>query len=280
MEKGAFGYTDFYLRESTSSESTSSESASADSTPPGSSENKPTLRTHSSKEEMLSYETFPESDFSSPTPPRSSAWPSRRPAPPSPPLGGTQEDLALFIDMHPELFADQEPFFDTLFGDPPTQGIWVLVDSERSQIMVMQDETPVVILPNISVGKGGVSYLKIQFDEKTPKGIFRIDAINENSQYHRFFRFNYPTLAHLEYAYDKKLLPVEEYHRLLRYYRRYHYFPQDTRLGGHLGIHGIGDADNDLHQRFNWTRGCVALTNQQVDILSHYLKVGTVVMVK
>jgi hypothetical protein len=56
--------------------------------------------------------------------------------------------------------------------------------------------------------------------------------------------------------------------------------PQDTPLGGHIGIHGIGSGDPLIHEAFNWTKGCIALTNKQIEQLVSLVPLGTKVIIK
>ncbi len=56
--------------------------------------------------------------------------------------------------------------------------------------------------------------------------------------------------------------------------------PQETPLGGYIGIHGIGRGDPAIHQKFNWTQGCIALTNRQIDDLSKWVHVGMRVVIR
>ena len=56
--------------------------------------------------------------------------------------------------------------------------------------------------------------------------------------------------------------------------------PQNTPLGGQIGIHGLGNADERIHKVFDWTHGCIALTNPQIDQLSQWIDTGTVVKIK
>ncbi|MFC6670290.1 L,D-transpeptidase family protein [Marinobacterium aestuariivivens] len=51
--------------------------------------------------------------------------------------------------------------------------------------------------------------------------------------------------------------------------------PQDTPLGGQIGIHGLGGGDPDVHELFNWTNGCVALTDAEVKRLARWVNRGT-----
>jgi lipoprotein-anchoring transpeptidase ErfK/SrfK len=36
----------------------------------------------------------------------------------------------------------------------------------------------------------------------------------------------------------------------------------------------------EVHNRFNWTNGCIALTNDQVDELAGWVNVGTKVRIR
>ena len=56
--------------------------------------------------------------------------------------------------------------------------------------------------------------------------------------------------------------------------------PQDTALGGYIGIHGTGDGDLRIHSEYNWTNGCIALTNEQIDRLLDWVRVGTPVEIR
>ena len=56
--------------------------------------------------------------------------------------------------------------------------------------------------------------------------------------------------------------------------------PQDTALGGYIGIHGVGAGDPAVHEDFNWTEGCVALTDAQIDALLRHITVGTAVEIR
>jgi L,D-peptidoglycan transpeptidase YkuD (ErfK/YbiS/YcfS/YnhG family) len=51
-------------------------------------------------------------------------------------------------------------------------------------------------------------------------------------------------------------------------------------LGGQIGIHGLGSGDIKVHEVFDWTHGCIALTNSQIDHLSQLVDTGTVVKIK
>lgn len=50
--------------------------------------------------------------------------------------------------------------------------------------------------------------------------------------------------------------------------------PQSGPLGGGIGIHGIGRGDPAVHAAFNWTDGCIALSNEQLRDFARWAKLG------
>lgn len=56
--------------------------------------------------------------------------------------------------------------------------------------------------------------------------------------------------------------------------------PQTTALGGLIGIHGIGRGSLKIHKTYNWTDGCIALTNGQLRDFANYAAVGMRVTIR
>ncbi|TVO65135.1 L,D-transpeptidase [Spiribacter aquaticus] len=56
--------------------------------------------------------------------------------------------------------------------------------------------------------------------------------------------------------------------------------PPGRAARGHIGFHGIGNGDHRVHQAFNWTQGCVAMTNAQIETLMDWVRVGTPVIIE
>ncbi len=79
---------------------------------------------------------------------------------------------------------------------------------------------------------------------------------------------------------NKGLIDHKTYYRITDSHVKGEIPPQNTLLGGQIGIHGLGKADLKIHRLMNWTHGCIALTNQQIDILSRWVEIGTRVEVK
>ena len=166
------------------------------------------------------------------------------------------------------------------FNQDQAKGRWILIDTEKSTISVMQDNKATMVLHDISIGRNGITTDKTINDEQTPIGKFKINRINNNSHYKLFFGINYPTKSYATQAYLNEKIDFSTYSKIIRAINKGITPPQLTDLGGHLGIHGLGKADPDIHRRFNWTKGCVAVTNKQIMKLRKYIKLGTIVVIK
>lgn len=158
---------------------------------------------------------------------------------------------------------------------------WILIDSQQRTLSVMQDEgTPLQVFDNVAFGRGGVAEFRRAGDGKTPIGVFYVSWINPNSRYHLFFGLDYPSPVHAEEGYRQRLIDVDTYFDIREAHFRRRLPPQDTELGGYIGIHGVGDHDPDIHRLFNWTMGCVALTDRQVEQLAPWITLGTMVVIR
>lgn len=157
---------------------------------------------------------------------------------------------------------------------------WLLVDTHSATLSVIQDGRVRVRFGDIAIGRGGVTRLRVRDDDATPLGTFHIAWINNHSPFHRFFGLDYPNPTYAWRAFDHNLIGPDTLHRILRGVRDQDHPPQDTPLGGDLGIHGLGDANPWIHRHLNWTRGCIALTNRQIDTLSPWVRIGTTVVVR
>ena len=157
--------------------------------------------------------------------------------------------------------------------------IWLQVDTDKQVLKVMQGREVIRTYEDIAIGRGGPTRNKRRQDGTTPLGEFRISRINNDSHFHRFFGFDYPRLDHAERALKKGLLEADDYLAIRDAIRAGRVPPQNTPLGGHLGIHGVGAGDLEVHRDFNWTNGCIAVTNREIDELAQWLDLGVRVVV-
>lgn len=97
-------------------------------------------------------------------------------------------------------------------------------------------------------------------DQRTPEGLFHVNAHNPASKFHLALRISYPSAAHRARA---EALGVDP--------------------GGDIMIHGLPlefkDAGRD-HVQNDWTNGCVALTNEEIEEIWRAVPDGTPVHIK
>lgn len=160
------------------------------------------------------------------------------------------------------------------------EGVWILVDTQKLQLLVKQGNKTLKVFDNIAIGRNGAGFKTHVGDDVTPLGKFRIAWINKKSPYYRFFGFNYPNRHNAEEGLAWGLITRPTYEKILAAHESGKTPPQNTVLGGQIGIHGLGEADKQIHKLMNWTHGCIALTNEQIDRLGRYLKKGTRVEIK
>lgn len=109
---------------------------------------------------------------------------------------------------------------------------------------------------------------------RTPDGAFFVVRKNARSQYHRALVLNYPTSEDAARGLAQGLISEREHDAIVRAEAAVEEPPMNTALGGMIEIHGHGTG-----RRVNWTQGCVAVTNEDVDRLWMLVDVGTPVIV-
>jgi len=158
--------------------------------------------------------------------------------------------------------------------------IWILVDTRKMVLSVLEGNKVRRTYKKIAIGRAGTTLDKIQGDGKTPLGEFRLVRITSDSSFRRFFGIDYPTVAHARRAYRAGTIGYDDYAAIHRAIKMQSTPPQATPLGGYIGIHGVGAGDPAVHEKFNWTQGCIALTNRQIDDLSKWMYIGMRVVVR
>jgi murein L,D-transpeptidase YafK len=158
--------------------------------------------------------------------------------------------------------------------------IWLLIDTGKLTLEVKQGLKTVELFKNISIGKNGAGFKQRRGDLVTPIGTYRIGWINNNSHYRKFFGVTYPSQLNAFEALFKGLIDQEDYKQIKLSHQHRQIPKQNTRIGGNIGIHGLGSASQRIHRTMNWTQGCIALTNPQVDRLAHWVDKGTLVTIK
>lgn len=158
--------------------------------------------------------------------------------------------------------------------------VWLLVDTQTRNLEIKKGEETIEVLDHVVIGRKGAGTKEQRGDDITPLGNFRIGWINEKSAFRKFFGLTYPNTEHAEKALVKGVIDRNTFDAIASAEYRGQIPPQNTDLGGQIGIHGLGSGSLSVHEVFDWTHGCIALTNDQIDRLSQYVEKGTLVTVK
>jgi len=158
--------------------------------------------------------------------------------------------------------------------------IWLMIDTKTLTLSVMEAQNILRTYHNIAIGSNGPTWAKRFKDEKTPLGDFRITAMRTSERFHLFLPIDYPTMDDARRAQRDGRIGPGEYEALRSAWEKREIPPQTTSLGGHLGIHGIGAGSMEIHNNINWTNGCIALTNDQIEELAGWVTVGTRVKIR
>lgn len=139
--------------------------------------------------------------------------------------------------------------------DPLLQVVTLVkVDKSKRRMYLFKDDE-VVQEFRIALGKQPKGHKRFEGDNRTPEGQYKLDYIMEESDFYRSVHINYPQSADKEWAEKHDLSP-----------------------GGNIKIHGIKNGERrspSFIQSFDWTDGCIALTNQDMDAFIELVKMGT-----
>ena len=160
---------------------------------------------------------------------------------------------------HPDLPSWTKWVDQALKSSRGHEAVALVVDKLRRRLTVYRSGKKTATYP-VDLGSGGMGRKLRSGDDATPEGFYRIDAIRGPGQtrYYRAFLLDYPN------AQDR---------RRFEQARRRGEVPRGADPGGLIEIHGEGGRDLD------WTKGCVALRNEEMDDLAQVVKVGTPVAI-
>lgn len=135
----------------------------------------------------------------------------------------------------------------------------IIVDKYSRKLIVYHDGKKYAEY-SAELGQNWVGDKKVRGDKATPEGKYRITRKlrNGNTQYYKALLLNYPDEEDIANFEDEKARGS---------------IPQSAKIGGLIEIHGHGGKGMD------WTDGCIALTNKDMDSLFKIAKVGTPVTI-
>ncbi len=148
----------------------------------------------------------------------------------------------------------------------------VYVYKEKRRLYVIQSNVLVRDYP-IGLGFHPTGDKETEVDGRTPEGDFLICQKNPVSRFNKALILNYPDKPHAERAFFAGILSPPEFKEILTAAERKASPPWHTKLGGQIYIHA-GGAHKD------WTEGCIALYDSDMDELFKIATIGTQVHVR
>lgn len=138
---------------------------------------------------------------------------------------------------------------------PENTVIDYLIVYKSKHHMMAYSHNKLVKTYKVSFGDNPVGDKQFEGDEKTPEGLYTINTKNSESGYHKNLGISYPNQQDLEYA------------RSI-----------GKAAGGDIKIHGLRNGlgfINKLQRWVNWTNGCIAVTDSEMDELFAAVRMGT-----
>jgi murein L,D-transpeptidase YafK len=130
----------------------------------------------------------------------------------------------------------------------------IIVEKDKRKLSLMKNGA-VLKSYRIALGRQPVGQKIQEGDDKTPEGKYKIDYRNPKSNYHRALHISYPDESDVAQAKKSGINP-----------------------GGDVMIHGLRKGlgwMGKLHRMVDWTRGCIAVTNWEVEEIWRVVSNGT-----
>jgi len=135
----------------------------------------------------------------------------------------------------------------------------VLVLKQARRLLLLRG-TRVLRDYEIALGSSPTGPKRHQGDGRTPEGRYRIDSRVADSRFHRALHISYPNEDDLAFARRAGIAP-----------------------GGDVMIHGLPDGEGwvgELHRAYDWTNGCIALTDDEVSEVWELVDDGTPIEIR
>lgn len=130
---------------------------------------------------------------------------------------------------------------------------------------------------SVALGKEPNGSKERRGDGRTPVGRYYIVEKKPSRKFRRFLGLNYPNLYDAERALGRGWIDEAIWADIFFADLNRAIPPQTTLLGGRVGIHGYGGR---VELPIDWTEGCIAVRDQEIDYLYDLLPVGTPVDIR
>lgn len=146
---------------------------------------------------------------------------------------------------------------------------------KRRHEMVLVDNKQLVRKFTVALGRAPVGAKLVRGDNRTPEGRYYVCEKNANSRFHRFLGLSYPNREDADRGFARRLISADQWGDIFFANLQRTVPPWSTPLGGRVGIHGQSGRDMSL----DWTEGCIAVSDADIDYLYATVPVGTPVII-
>jgi murein L,D-transpeptidase YafK len=136
----------------------------------------------------------------------------------------------------------------------------LIVVDKTTRVMTLYAKKKVIKSYRIALGGNPVGDKEQEGDSRTPEGRYIIDAKNPKSSFHLSLHISYPSKQDRAAARKRGVSP-----------------------GGAIMIHGTPEGLAALYGvgiRPDWTAGCIAVTNEEMDEIFKSVRLGTPIIIK
>jgi murein L,D-transpeptidase YafK len=147
-----------------------------------------------------------------------------------------------------------------------------IIIRKKDRVLELHDRGAVVRSFTMVLGFAPVGDKEVEGDGKTPEGEFYVFTKNPRSKFHLSLGISYPSKDDAQRGLASGKITRAEHDQIVSAIDRKRMPPQKTALGGEIYIHGGGIGRD-------WTWGCIALENADVEELFNVIPVGTKVTI-
>lgn len=126
--------------------------------------------------------------------------------------------------------------------------------SERKMYLLHHDR--VLKTYDVGLGANPVGHKQFEGDSRTPEGVYFIDRRNPNSNFHLSVGISYPNPADRAFAHAQGKSP-----------------------GGDIFIHGQAGKHTHRGRGRDWTDGCIAVTDREMEDIYAMVRDGTMIAI-
>lgn len=134
---------------------------------------------------------------------------------------------------------------------------YLVVDKSDRILVAYSRGQPIRVYYGLQFGDAPMGHKRFEGDERTPEGIYTIDTRNPRSSYHLSLRISYPNRNDRAFAAQYGRSP-----------------------GGDIFIHGQPTGYRGPALGGDWTDGCIALTNAEIEELWSIVPDGTPIEIR